>query len=240
VAAEGNRLRWSAVSRPPEPAPWQGNPVPFRFQAEPPPAPARNPALIWVLRGLGLVAVAVISGTAWYYITGDSAPSGSARNTTSNQAQGEFVFTPYEGAHNPRRDTSCAEHSYDDVKKFFTTTPCEQLTRALYTTTLDGQTVYTSVAVVRMPSAADATRLREKVDADDTGNVTDLIRDGVVKITGLPRGLAGGGYKSAQHDRDLVIVESDFAPAAKRTEAQIESLKRVSTDAIRLGDQLSG
>jgi hypothetical protein len=226
------------ASRPPEQAPWPGggNQAPLRFRAEAPPPRRQNPALIWVLRGLGLVAVAVISGTVWYYVTADTAPSGAARQTGTQQTTGQFTFQPYKDVLTPRRETSCAEHAYDDIKKFFASTPCEQLTRALYTTTLDGQTVYTSVSVVRMASAEDAVKLRDKVDANGTGNVSDLIRDGVAKVPGLSKGLSGGGYKSSQHDRDLVIVESDFAPAAKRTTQQIEDLKRVSQDAVRLAD----
>jgi hypothetical protein len=218
--------------------PRANEPLQFHSEALPPPG---NQVLVWVLRGLGLVAVAVISGLVWWYINDDGAPPPALEETTEQQAGGQFEFAPIDQVKDPRHDSNCADHSYDDVQAFFRKTPCEQLTRALYTTTdAEGRTVYTNVSVVRMPTAENAAQLRELADSDGTGNVTDLVKAGVVKVPSLPD-VNGGGYAAVQHDRNVIIVESALDPAAKKgAKADDEAvLDAICQDAIRLGDEIS-
>jgi hypothetical protein len=233
----------SAPHRPGQ-APWpEQRPAPIQFRPEPPPQRHENPVLIWTLRGLGLVAVAIISGVIWWYIHDDAKPAGAGSPPTTAQKTGQFEFTPAEQAKTPRKDPSCAEHSYGDIKnKFFPATPCEQLTRALYTTTAaDGRTVYTNVSVVRMRNANDAAALREQTDKDGTGNVNDLVREKLVKLAGLGSLSGGGGYKAVQHDTNVIIIEADFDGAKRVDKAKDEALlDAICDDAVRLGDQIAG
>ena len=231
----------SAPHRPGQ-APWPERPAPIQFRAEPPP-PQRsdNPVLIWTLRGLGLLAVAVISGLVWWYIHDDKQPVGAGTQPTTAAKTGQFEFTPAEQAPQLRKDSSCAEHAYGQIKtSFFPNTPCDQLTRGLYTTTAaDGRKVYTNVSVVRMRTPEDAARLRELTDKDGTGNVNDLIREKLVKLPGLGSLSGGAGYKAVQHDANVIIVEADFDGAKRVDKAKDETiLDAICEDAVRLGDQI--
>jgi hypothetical protein len=196
---------------------------------------------MWVLRGLGLVAVAVISGLVWWYVHDDGGGGQAGTEPTGQQRVGQFEFTPLPAVPEPHRDDNCVEHAYDDVKTFLQNNPCERLTRAIYsTTTPDGRKVYTNVSVVRMASADQAGKLRQLADKNGTGNVNDLVRDNVVKIPPL-RSLSGSdGYNAVQHDRNLIIVESDFDPAARRGDKKRdeEMLDAICVDASLLGDRI--
>jgi hypothetical protein len=230
----------SAPHRPGQ-APWPDRPAPIHFRSEPP--QNENSALTWILRGLGLIGVAIVSGFIWWYVHDDSPPRAAPPESTAPQQTGQFEFTPAAQVPEPRHDSSCAEHAYGQIKTFFQGTPCEQLTRALYTTTAqDGRKVYTNVSVVRMRTADEAAKLRELTDKDGTGNVSDLVREGVVKLPPLKSLSAGEGYKAVQHDRNVIIVESDFEPGTKRGEKAKDEpmLDAICEDVIRLGDEIGG
>lgn len=219
----------------------QRSPIRFRGQAPP---QNQHPVLGWLLRGLGLVAVAVISGLVWWYINNDTPQAASTDPPATQQVAGEFAFTPHQQVPQPRKDSTCPEHAYGDIQKFLAQTRCQQLTRGLYTTTTkDGRTVLTSVAVVRMASDEDAKKLREKADSDNTGNVKDLIREGVVKVPNLKSLSKADGYYAVQQGSNVIIVESDFDPAskAKTTPAEQDEplLDRICKDAVRLGKDSS-
>jgi hypothetical protein len=195
------------------------------------------------MRALGLVAIAVVSGLVWFYVTNDSSstPSGSSAETTPQQPAGAYEFTPSEKM--PKPDTvkkDCADHAYRDVKTFLTNTPCDHLTRQLFVTKDGSRKIYTSVSVVTMRNEADAATLRDLTDKDGSGNISDVVHDKVVTIPGL-KGLSGlDGYDAQQTGRDVIIVESDFAPKDKSGDkkADEEILDRVCTDALRLGADL--
>ncbi len=199
--------------------------------------------MIWSLRGLGLLAVAVLSGFIWWYVHGESPRPSTVPGTSTAPPSGQFAFTPAEQASEPRRDSSCAEHAYGQIKTFFQTTACDQLTRALYTTTApDGRKVYTNLSVVRMRTADDAAKLRELTDKDGTGNVNDLVREKIVKLPPLTSLSAGAGYKAVQQDRNVIVVESDFDPSVKRGDKKADEtvLDAISEDVIRLANNIGG
>lgn len=241
----------SAPYRPGQPQ-WPDNrsqrperPPPIQFRQEDPPPRPGNPALTWALRAAGLVAVAVISGLVWYYITNDAPPDTASDGGGDQQTEGVYDFAPHSKM--PRAETqyTCPEHAYGDIKRFLDTTQCDRLTRQLFVTKVKGRTVYTSVSVVTMASEADAGELRELANKDGSGNVSDVVRDGVVKIDGLDRLSGGEGYASNQNGREVIIVESDFAPRDqpdKENEKADEKaiLDPVCEDALRLGPQIAG
>jgi hypothetical protein len=216
-------------------------PPPIQFRQEEPPPPATNKALQWTLRIAGLVAVAVVSGLVWNYVTDDSpsSPTTTAGEETPTRSTGVFDLQPYEKMPTPNIDADCAKHAYDDIQKFLQDNPCERLTRQLFVTEDEGRTVYASVSVVTMPSEDKAAELRDLTDKNGTGNVSDVVRDKVVTIDGLDGLAGGGGYASTQSGRDVIIVEADLDPKDKKDEKTDEKLlDAVCDDALRLGPEI--
>ncbi|MBP2338434.1 hypothetical protein JOF41_004612 [Saccharothrix coeruleofusca] len=225
-----------------------GPPPPPPFHPHPAPRPGPRPGapqqgaprpsrggLLW--KGLALVGVAVVSGLVWLMLRPGEERDTAAPTSTPKPA-GEFTFTKAPEVPQPVKDSRCAEHAYGQTKEFLTATPCQQLTRGLYTTTTpDGRTAYSSVSVVRMKSEQDATKLKELTARDGTGNVNDLVKDGAVKVEGL-RTLANGGFAAVQRGQDVVIVETDTARHGGDEAAHNALMKRISTDAFRLAADL--
>jgi hypothetical protein len=236
--------RVSAPYRPGQP-PWPDNnprrpdrPPPIQFHEEPP--PSGSSPLDWALRIAGLVAVAVISGFAWWFFTNEDTPEGNGTGfggPTTEQNTGEFEFTSE--IPEPRVDESCSEHAYGQIKDFLTTTPCQGLTRGVYTTKIDDRTVFTSVSVVRMADETQAHALRVLTDTDNTGNVNDLVREGEVSVSGLKTLSGGEGYASSENGKDVIIVEADYDPSAE-TGGTEDELDRVCKDAMRLAEEMTG
>lgn len=218
-------------------------PPPFQLRHDDaPPPPRRNPALLWSLRVVGLLVIATLSGLVWFYIQSDKAPEqGTGYGQSVEQSDGEYDFVAHGEVTEPITDDDCAEHAYGQIKEFLAGHDCQRLVRGLYTTTVDGRTVYTSVSVVRMADEGTATELRELTDTDNTGNVNDLVREKVVTIDGLKTLSGGGGYASTLQGKDLVIVESDYDPANPGSGGEEDErlLERVCKDALRLGEELT-
>jgi len=211
------------------------------LSGSPPPPPPGPPGPVFrrgfLLKALGLVGIALVAGLVWLMISPGSEPP--AAPPTTAKPVGEFTFAKSEQVPEPLKDSRCEAHAYGQTKDFLTATPCQQLTRGLYTTTTDdGRTVYTSVSVVRMRSTQEAAKFKELTSKDGTGNVSDLVKDGAVKIAGL-NSLASGGFASQLRDREVVIVESDTVQHGPDEAAHNKLMKRVSNDAFRLAADLT-
>jgi hypothetical protein len=91
-----------------------------------------------------------------------------------------------------------------------------------------------------MKNEAEAAALRDLTDKDGTGNISDVVRDGLVKIEGLKGLSSHDGYAARQSGRDVIVVESDFAPKDKSSDEKADEdiLDKASTDALRLGADL--
>jgi hypothetical protein len=190
------------------------------------------------MKGLGLLLVAVVSGMLWWLIQqGNVSPpsDSSGGGGTPKPTAGQYPFARVADIPKPVLDSNCEEHSYQKVKTFFKDKKCAGLIRELYTTTVDGRKVYTSVAVVDMDNAQDAQALKELTEQNNTGNVADLVREGRVKVQGLGN-LSGGGFAAKVSGSHVTIVESDFEGGSKN--ADEETLDKISTDALRLGDEM--
>lgn len=200
----------------------------------------------WGLRILGLVAVAVISGVVWYYIIDDGKPQDTATDDggTEQQAEGRFPLSPHPDMTSPETDEDCAEHAYGRIQQHLQTTPCDHLSQQLFVAEIDGRTVYASVSVVTMPDEAKAAELRALTDEDGSGNVSDVLRDGGVKIEGMDRLSRGGGYAAKQNGREVVIVEADLDPKdvseseADQKKDEDDILDPVCQDALRLAKEV--
>lgn len=217
-------------------------PPPIQFHQQGEPQRPKNAALAWSLRGLGLVAVAVISGLVWYYVTNDTTetPQGTGTETTQEQPEGRYTMTPHPETTSPDRVTDCAKHAYHKIREFLQSTPCDHLARQLFTVDVDGRTIYVSVSVVTMPDEEKAADLRKRTDEDGSGNINDVVRDGLVKVEGLDRLSGLDGYAATQSGRDVTIVESDFAKKDRSGDDQADEdiLDKVSEDALRYGPQI--
>ena len=213
----------------------------FDYQPDPPPGPpaglfAGSPVLVWTLRALGLIAVAVISGLVWYYITNDDKP-GPSQHADQPVQQGKYTFVAAQQLPQTVRDSDCVEHSRGKVQTFLRNHQCRGLVRKLYsTTTSDGRTAYVSVSAVQMANAEDAAGLERLTKADGTGNVKDLVLDGKANVPGLKELDGHGGYASERDDAKLIIVEGDFTENASMKDEPV--LDDICLDAVRLGRNL--
>lgn len=188
------------------------------------------------LKGLGLLGVALVSGLAWYLIRNNPAPQGGSVAQPPSQPVGVYQFQPYQPA---TAVTDCVAHATNRVQAYLEQHGCVSLTRSLYTTSLpNSEKVVTSVAVVRMDSAAAAKGLQSISDLNGTGHVKDLAEDGVV-IPGGPASLQDGGYFSAVRGNRVVIVETEYVDATQDTKGNLTSsnktLRAVSQDAEKQG-----
>ncbi|CAA9234914.1 MAG: hypothetical protein AVDCRST_MAG57-1225 [uncultured Blastococcus sp.] len=104
-------------------------------------------------------------------------------------------------------DDTCVGHAYGETATFFATSDCAALSRALYSAMVDGQPVVVSVSRVQMPDTAAARSLQALTDRTGSGNVNDLLREGV-RYTGSPAELSGAEYASAVSGAGVTIVES--------------------------------
>jgi hypothetical protein len=117
-----------------------------------------------------------------------------------------------------RVDDSCADNSYGAVADFFSDDDCTGLARALYSTEVKGRPVVVSVSVVDMGEASPARALRALADRNGSGNVSDLLREGV-RYDGGPDRLSDAEYASAVSGSTVTIVETAWAKGGKKGSA---------------------
>ena len=115
-------------------------------------------------------------------------------------------------------DETCQGHAYDAVAAFFASSDCTELTRSLWSADADGRPAVVSVSQVVMPDVASAQALRSLADTDGSGNVSDLLREGV-RYEGGPTRLSGAEYASASDGTTTTIVETSWTGAAGSTSA---------------------
>ncbi|AOS62645.1 hypothetical protein TL08_09150 [Actinoalloteichus hymeniacidonis] len=187
-----------------------------RPAAAPPP---KSKTADYLLKGLGLVLVAVISGTVYLLLQpkphSDPSDRADRPGTTEPSTGNDVEELPYEFATVPQGERSysgvgCVDHSYGQVKQFFQDHTCTELTQLLYTTTHEGEGVAVSLVAVRFDQEETASALNTLTTQDGTGNVNDLLTEGV-RIEGGPSDLyPGAGYASEQRGDTLLISESTF------------------------------
>lgn len=159
----------------------------------------------------GAIAVAAANGVGGAGLGGTTGEAvGSARVTQSKQAARKGRSDDAWRGLNLRRvrqiaepAVNCAINSYGQVHDFFLRNPCKSLDRTLFTLAdPDGNTVVVSVSWVRMRQQGDVRRLKDLIDTDGTGSVTQLaagaLRTQGVRFTGAP-------FRSRPR-RDLLVV----------------------------------
>jgi hypothetical protein len=121
-------------------------------------------------------------------------------------------------------DPTCVGNSYGAVADFFAATDCAGLARALYSTEVDGRPAVVSVSVADLGGADGARALRALADQDGSGNVSDLLREGV-RYPGGPERLSGAQYASAVSGSAVTIVETAWAgPGSAGSTADLDVL----------------
>lgn len=211
-----------------EPERPRGTVVPPRRQAPPrtsvfpratsddPPARPRGRAAL--LAAVALLVVAVLAAGGWLFLrdegraggrpaAGSSSPSTAAVELSvgATQVVGGTPFT----VQALQADDTCAGHAYGDTAAFLAATDCTGLSRALYSAQVDGAPVVVSVVRVRMSDTGVARELQTLTDRDGSGNVSDLLREGV-RYPGSPAELSGAEYASAVSGPTVTIVKNNW------------------------------
>lgn len=213
--------------------PGAGDPAnPGDLLREPDAAPEqRRSAVRWIvpLLLLAVVATAVVLGGRALFAGGTddgaapnassdaSATSSQSSAPTTTQQIGELTFT--QGAY--EKTTDCASFAFGEIQDMLSATPCTQMERGLFLTKVGGKDVVITLAVVTMPDAGSAASLKSRADTDGTGNINDLLRDGIVP-PGYPQddGILGDGEYASSVDGDVVrIVQAAFVDGSKTTDA---------------------
>ena len=121
-------------------------------------------------------------------------------------------------------EDTCVGNAYGETAAFLAATDCTALSRALYSAVVDGGPVVVSVSRVQMPDTAAARSLRALTDRNGSGNVNDLLREGV-RYTGSPAELSGAEYASAVSGTGVTIVESAWVDEnSEGTSARVDEV----------------
>jgi hypothetical protein len=182
--------------------------------------PGRRTAVLLALAGLLVVVLLGVGG--WLLLGGgdDGSGAGDAADAPDEVAPGpqpgdvQAVDGTSFTAQVSQVADSCAAHAYGEVAAFFAATDCTGLSRALWSTEVEGAPVVVSVVRVRMADTATARELQALADRNGSGNVSDLLREGV-SYPGGPDRLSGAEYASAVSGPTVTIVEAAWVdPAA--------------------------
>jgi hypothetical protein len=126
--------------------------------------------------------------------------------------------------------TDCAAHSYGQVQSFFARTPCTSVQRLLATTNRSGRTVIIASSVVSFRTAAQAEQYLGVVNTDGTGNIADLLRDGV-SYPGAPEQLPDAAYASRLDGNRVLVAEAGYVGGT--SSASDPTLREIAQEGVR-------
>ncbi|TFV64979.1 hypothetical protein E4P40_26835 [Blastococcus sp. CT_GayMR20] len=199
------------------------------------PGSGRKIALMAVLAVLVVIALGV---AGWMVLGGDgdggsdaeassSAPTAAGPQAGDVQEVGGVAFTVQAA----QVDETCVGHAYGDTAAFLEANDCTALSRALYSAQVEGGPVVVSVSRVQMPDNGIARELQALTDRNGSGNVNDLLREGV-RYTGSPAELSGAEYASAVSGSTVTIVESAWVEEG--SEGGSAEIDRLATAGLEL------
>lgn len=128
--------------------------------------------------------------------------------------------------------TDCAAHSYGQVRTFFGKTPCSSVHRLLATTKQGSRTVVIASNEVTFDTSAQAARYLALVNSDGTGNISDLLREGV-GFPGAPSKLPAAAFASRQSGSQVWVAEAAYASGSSVTSDP--ALKAIAEKGITTG-----
>jgi hypothetical protein len=194
-----------------------------------------------VLVGILVVAVLAVGGWLFLHKGPGGTGSGTAADSTAS-ASASGVGGPAVGAVQSIKgvdftveavdsEKTCVGHAYGETAKFLAANDCTGLSRALYSTEVGGEPVVMAVSRVRLADAATARNLRSLTDRNGSGNVSDLLREGV-RYTGSPSQLSGAEYASAVSGTTVTIVESAWVKG--NAKGSSNDIDRLADDGLAL------
>jgi hypothetical protein len=125
--------------------------------------------------------------------------------------------------------TNCAAHSYGQVRAFFAKTPCSSVHRLLATTKQGDRTVVIASNIVTFNNATQAARYLALVNSDGTGNISDLLREGV-GYPGAPSKLPTAAFASRQSGDQVWVTEAAYATGTSSvTDATLKAIAAQGT-----------
>jgi hypothetical protein len=128
--------------------------------------------------------------------------------------------------------TDCWRHSYGRTRVSLEAANCVKATRSLATGKVRGHPTLFVVARIQMSSVEAAASLKQVLDANGTGNLNDLLREGRT-FPGAPERMPPSGYASVQSGTVIQVAEAGFLkgtpssssnPALRAAAAQVASL----------------
>ena len=127
---------------------------------------------------------------------------------------------------------NCTAHSYGQVQVFFARTPCSSVHRGLLTTEQDGRSIVVATSTVTFSSPDQATSYLRLVTSDGTGNVNDLLREGV-RYPGSPSKLPATAFASRQDGTRVLVAEAGFTDG--RSDSRDPALQAAARKAVAAG-----
>jgi hypothetical protein len=130
--------------------------------------------------------------------------------------------------------TDCAAHSYGQVPAFLSRHPCQRVHRELLTTTgAAGRPIVVASYLISFGQAATAAQFNALVTSDGTGNVSDLLRDGV-SFTGSPERLPPAAFFSSQSGTQVRVAEAAYLSGTSDPgDATLKSLAQRAVGQLR-------
>ena len=105
--------------------------------------------------------------------------------------------------------TDCAGHSRGKTQVSFKAENCLKATRLLATGEVGGRPVLFVVSRIQMATGEAAASVKRVLDGNGTGNLNDLLRDGMT-YPGAPAKMPISGYASVQTGTVVTVAEAGF------------------------------
>lgn len=184
--------------------------------------------VVSVLVLIGLLAFGGRHGSQHPIASADQSPTAPATATTPSPSAAPSL--PSGWAQRASDDqTNCAAHAYGQVQLFFRRIPCSSVHRELDTTTRSGRAVVIATSMVTFATTADAAAYRALVTTDGTGNVSDLLREGV-RYPGGPTTLPTAAFDSHQSGTRVLVAEAAYAVGG--SDSEDATLKAMAAQAV--------
>jgi hypothetical protein len=170
---------------------------------------------------IGLLAFSGHGGSAKKPVAG---PSNS--QTSSTPSAGNSADNLPDGWVREAGDdqTNCAAHSYGQVQAFFAKTPCSSVHRVLASTNIGGRAAVIASNIVTFDTPAQAKKYLALVNSDGTGNISDLLREGVT-YAGGPAKLPAAAFASRLDGGRVWVAEAGYATGTSNpSDAKLKAL----------------
>jgi len=188
-----------------------------------PARPAMHRPSLPVLVAVGVVTVALIVG-GFVLSRPANSHSNSTLPTAGSSAPAAYAVKVTDVI------TDCASHSHGRTQSSFRAENCVKATRFLATGQVSGRPTVFVVSRIQMASPDAAASVKQVLDATDTGNLNDLLREGRT-FPGAPNTMPDSGYASVQTGMIVVVAEAGFAhgPSSNTNPALRTAAARVAT-----------